>query len=331
MKIIDSIKIFMKFLKDYIFVLMKRYRIYILIIFDILIFDYVILTIVKKSFFLSESNFHFFYFIFIYAELIFIYLIYLIRNIIDLLKINKLMTIIGILNWVYISIIEVINSNILTFALIDKFLVSLATIGTLLVAFIPQGLFAINKKYIPNGRKLYSEYEISKELTKIIYALILFVGVYIFDILLGLFFLRDKSISYYIAIPTYNYLTMIYRYLSTFYMAVLSFGVSMLIYALIKIINIFQYFYFYEHDFEKLKLKYKNLSVWEIDWIIKKKLFNYFMNKYEIKSPEILIDKFDIIAKDNPKYSNKKIIKQILNEDKAGTILVKMHSDKKVK
>jgi hypothetical protein len=74
----------------------------------------------------------------------------------------------------------------------DKFFVSLATIGTLLVAFIPQGLFAINEKYKPNNKQLYSEYELSKELTKIIYSLILFVGVYIFDILFGLFFSRHK-------------------------------------------------------------------------------------------------------------------------------------------
>ena len=116
-----------------------------------------------------------------------------------------------------------------------------------------------------------------------------------------------------------------------FYIEAFIVGISMLIYAFIKIISIAIYFYFYEMDFEKLKSIYKDFGNCELDWILKKKLFGYFVNKYEIKSPEILIDKFDIIAKDNPKYSKDKIIKQILKEDKVGTILVKMHSDKKVK
>lgn len=301
----------------------EKYFIFVLIAFNFLICNYDILKLI------NHINY---YFIFIYIELIVIYSILIIRNIFESFKINPLLTIIGILTWLYISFLMLYKSKILTFEFMNKFLISLTIVGTLLFAFIPQGFLTINEKYKPKNKQLYSEHELSKELTIIVYSLIMFVGIYLFDVLLGLIFSVNKSIYYYLFPKIYNYLTTaIYKTLSIFYMAALSFGISMLIYAFIKIVNIIQYFYFYEMDFEKLKSIYKDFGNCELDWILKKKLFGYFVNKYEIKSPEILIDKFDIIAKDNPKYSKDKIIKQILNEDKAGTILVKMHSDKKVK
>lgn len=159
----------------------------------------------------------------------------------------------------------------------------------------------------------------------------MFVGIYLLDMLLGLFFSMNKSINYYLDPKISTNLTILYKILSIFYMAALSFGISMLIYAFIKIVNIVQYFYFYEMDFEKLKSKYKYFNNYDLDWIINKKLYSYFINKYEIKLPGILIDKFDLIAKDNPKLRNKKIIKQILKDDKEGEILIKINTKDKVK
>lgn len=274
----------------------------------LLILDPIFYCLLNQFKIIRLTTFPFKLFLIFFIDIFLIYLYFVFNVIYDSFKVNPLLSFIGILIWSYISSIVIfMKSNLMTFAFMDKFLVSLATIGTLLVAFIPQGLLAINEKYRPNGKKLYSEYELSKELTKIIYSLIIFVGIYIFNMLLGIFFPDQTPIFHYIIPKIHNGSTNIYKYTSVFYIEAFIVGISMLIYAFIKIISIAIYFYFYEMDFEKLKSIYKDFGNCELDWILKKKLFGYFVNKYEIKSPEILIDKFDIIAKDNPKYSNKKI------------------------
>jgi hypothetical protein len=315
------------YLKNY-FYARKKCLMKICIIFVLIAF---ILFIYHHDFLISLKH-PILFFKLIYIELILIYLVLIIRNLFESFKINPLLTSIGISIWGYMSYIIIIEkSKILTFGFMNKFLISLTIVGTLLFAFIPQGLLMINEKYKPKNKQLFSEYKLSKELTIIIYSLIMFVGIYLLDMLLGLFFSMNKSINYYLDPKISTNLTILYKILSIFYMAALSFGISMLIYAFIKIVNIVQYFYFYEMDFEKLKSKYKYFNNYDLDWIINKKLYSYFINKYEIKLPGILIDKFDLIAKDNPKLRNKKIIKQILKDDKEGEILIKINTKDKVK
>ncbi|MHB1657675.1 MAG: hypothetical protein ACYCSZ_15070 [Burkholderiales bacterium] len=290
------------------------------IIFDIAFLGIIYYFILKQKI----EWLYFWAFIIIYSEIILAYLFFLVNGIIDLFRTNRTLSIIGIIIWGYISIVSIAQSKILTFGMMRNVLISLATIGTLMVAFIPQGIITINKKYKPNGKSLYNENELSKELINIIYPLIFFVGLYIVDVLLGLMLSdNSESISYYLFPVFNNYVDIIYRTVSTFYMAMLSVGSSLFIYGFIKIINIVMYYYFYEQDFNKLKSKYKNFNIYDLDWLINKKLYGYAMNKYNIISMQGLIDEFNKIKNQSSKLSNKKIIKTIEKMDQVGNILNK--------
>jgi hypothetical protein len=256
-------------------------------------------------------------------DLSIIYIFFVFRLIIDSFKTNWLFSTIGSIIWFYISYFIIIKkSNMLTFSYMNKFLISLVTVGTLFVLFIPQGLMLINDKYRPQGIQLYNEAELLKELKEVVYFLILFIGIYILNMFLGISFPYNAPI--YLYTDKVSSVCSLTHYFLIFYLFSLLIGISIFIYAFVKILKIADYFHFYEIDLKKIKSKYNDFKNCELDWIIKKKLVGYFVNKYMIKSPQILIDKFESTAKDNPEFSNKKIINKIFKEDEDGEILVKI-------
>ncbi|MHB1545046.1 MAG: hypothetical protein ACYCSB_04735 [bacterium] len=110
---------------------------------------------------------------------------FIILGIKDLWRENPYIVVAGIIAWLIIG--TIIDTTYNTPGEITKYIiVYLATIGTLLFAFVPQGLININEKYW--SKRIYQPYDkekLFKKISDISYFLAIFIGTAIADILIS--------------------------------------------------------------------------------------------------------------------------------------------------
>ncbi len=218
----------------------------------------------------------------------------ILMTIIELWRENPIIVIAGVIAFITIIAIMFLTNNTPE-EITKNILVYLATIGSLLFVFVPQGLTNINEKYILKDiqRQPYDKEKLTKKNINISYVLLHFIGATITDVLITPIFNNRyvKSVKYPLYYDYFSPKNYILPIFSLVYLIILLFALASLISAFLEIYTILKYFYFYEKEFDKLNSKYKDWSQCQIHWVIENGLYNIFTdNNYEIQiiSPETI-------------------------------------------
>lgn len=177
------------------------------------------------------------------SEISFVVIIYLIRlnGIYNDKSNDKLMEFIFATSWLVIFIFLAIGPQILTLESAKNTLITFAIIGTLLFGFFPQGINNINKNYKPNGKQIYDDNKLAKEVIDIMRSFLIFIFVCLLEILLNLFFSKQNQAYYiHLFLLKNNIIFSIIYFFSMINMAFISLGFGSFIYGLIKIFKIYR-------------------------------------------------------------------------------------------
>lgn len=247
---------------------------------------------------------------------------------------NKKIVIAGVIAWIIINAIMYLTYNTPE-EITKNILVYLATIGSLLFVFVPQGLTNINENYILKGihRQPYNKEKLIKKNISISYVLVYFIGTTITDILITPMFNNRyiKSVKYSLYHDYFSSNNLILKISALAYSTILIVALASLIFAFLEIFTILKYFYFYEKEFDKLNSKYKDWSYTQIEWIIKNMLYDEAIkNNLSIDNFDYFMNKFKELTDKHKKWNKKNIIWAIFNPDKYEKLLNDNENKKKL-